>query len=73
MDMILTEYDEKRHMEMERDEWLQEGIQQGIQTGEDKFSALTVKLLEESRTEYLARASKDKAFREKLYHEYNIK
>lgn len=73
MDMILTEYDEKRHMEMERDEWLQEGIQQGIQTGEDKFSALTVKLLEESRTEDLARASKDKAFREKLYHEYNIK
>lgn len=69
MDMIITEYDEKRHMEMERDEWLQEGIQ----TGEDKFSALTLKLLEESRTEDLARASRDKAFREKLYREYHIK
>ncbi len=31
--MFLTDYDEQRHMEMERDEWLEDGIDQGIKQG----------------------------------------
>lgn len=40
---------------------------------EDCFGDLTQKLLKDSRTEDLMRATNDKAFREKLYQEYGIK
>ena len=46
---------------------------EGRQEGEDYFAALTERLLKDSRTEDLIKATSDKGFREVLYKEYGIK
>lgn len=63
--MFLTEYDEEKHMAMEREEWLS--------VGEDFFATLANRLIADFRTEELQRATSDKAYRESLYREYGIK
>lgn len=46
---------------------------EGRQEGEEYFAALTERLLKDSRTEDLIKATSDKGFREVLYKEYGIK
>lgn len=79
--MLLTEYNEQAHIENERKiaaeeafaEGVEVGIEQGIEEGTDLFATLTERLLQDNRAEELRRATKDKAFRTKLFEEYGIK
>lgn len=58
---------------MERMEGRVEGRIEGLEEGEQYFAALTEKLLADSRTDDLLKATRDKAFKEALYKEYGIK
>ena len=87
--MLLTEYDEERHIENERriaaDEaytWGKEaglaegkkaGLAEGKEAGEELFGELTNLLLKASRIEDLQRATEDREYRQKLYQEYGLK
>ena len=87
--MLLTEYDEERHIENERRiaadeayargaEWgreagLAEGEKKGLAEGEKLFGELTNLLLKASRIEDLQRAAEDKEYRQKLYREFGLK
>lgn len=47
-------------------------IEEGRNEGEDNFALLTEKLLKDSRTEDLLKATTDKLLRRKLFEEYGI-
>lgn len=51
---------------------INDGIEQGRNEGEDNFALLTEKLLKDSRTEDLLKATTDKLLRRKLFEEYGI-
>lgn len=68
MNNLLTEFDEEGYKEM----LLEEGFEDGFTKGEEKFSALTAKLLEAKRYADLEKSTKDSAFREALYREFHI-
>lgn len=48
------------------------GIEQGIEQGENRMSALNEYLIRDNRMEDMIRAIKDKIFRQELYVEYGI-
>jgi len=66
--MLLTTYDEKKHIKMEREDAKEEGKA----LGEDLFARLTSRLIEDKRTSDLKRAVEDKEYRKMLYEEYGI-
>ena len=66
--MCLREYDEKRTMELFKNEWKEEGRQEG----EKKFSSLMEKLLSAGKMDDIRRVVEDEEYREKLYMEYGI-
>ncbi len=74
--MCLREYDEKRTMELFKNEWKeegrQEGLDEGLQRGEKKFSSLMEKLLSVGKMDDIRRVVEDEEYREKLYMEYGI-
>ena len=78
--MCLREYDEKRTMELFKNEWKEEGRQEGLdegekkglQKGEKKFSSLMAKLLSMGKMDDIRRVVEDEEYREKLYREYGI-
>ena len=78
--MCLREYDEKRTMELFKNEWKEEGRQEGLdegekkglQKGEKKFSSLMAKLLSMGKMDDIRRVVEDEEYREKLYMEYGI-
>ena len=49
-----------------------EGIEQGIEQGEDKLSKLIAKLMENERSQDVIRVTQDREYRNKLYQEYLI-
>ncbi len=49
-----------------------EGLEQGLEQGEDRLSRLISMLMENERTEDVIRAAQDKEFRNRLYHEFLI-
>ena len=49
------------------------GKAEGKELGENDFAALTGRLIEDSRMEDLAKATKDKTYRAVLYREYGIR
>ena len=49
-----------------------EGIEQGIEQGEDKLSKLIAKLMENKRSQDVIRVTHDREYRNKLYKEYLI-
>lgn len=51
---------------------INDGIEQGRNEGEDNFALLTEKLLKDSRTDDLLKATTDKLLRRKLFEEYGI-
>ncbi len=69
---ILTEYDEEKVLAQIGQEHYEDGVEQGIEQGEQRFASLTEKLMEENRYDDLSRATKDKAFREELYQELGL-
>ena len=74
--MCLFEYDQEKHLRMEREDAYEDGEKRGIEIGtaqgEKRMASLTEKLVEQNRTEDLMRAVKDVAFREKLYLDLQI-
>lgn len=50
----------------------EEGIQQGIQQGEDRFGQLCMKLLADNRQGELEKAATDREYREHLFEEYSL-
>ncbi len=49
-----------------------EGLEEGIEQGEDRLSRLITKLLENNRSQDIIKATQDKQYRNKLYEEYLI-
>ncbi len=66
--MSIYEYDEERQRIWDREE----GKEEGLKEGENRFAALTKVLLQEKQTEKLLRATEDKAYRETLFQKYNL-
>lgn len=62
--MILTEYDEKKHLRNIREEGREEGI--------EKINTLNCLLIEANRMDDVARAAKDKQFQEQLFKEFGL-
>ena len=71
--MLLTEYDEERHIENERRIAADEAYECGKEAGEELLSELTNLLLEASRIKDLKRAAEDTTYRKKLYQEFGLK
>ena len=70
--MILTEYDEKKHMQQIAEENREEGFKAGNEMGLDRFASLSKLLLSEKRIDDLTRASNDSHYRDELIKQYNI-
>ncbi len=62
--MLLTEYDEKKHMNWIREETREETL--------ETVNKLTILLLEQGRTEDLAKAAQDKEYQKKLFDEFGL-
>lgn len=73
---LLTEYDERKHMRLERKAEREQGRQEGLTEGReemlDRVNALNLKLSEENRTDDIIKAAKDKAYQEKLFKEFGL-
>lgn len=54
------------------DDLYNDGVNQGLELGEDNFAALSQKLLADLRIEDLQKAIENKEYRNKLYKEYRI-
>ena len=74
--MFLTEYDEKKVLEMEREEGRQEGWeegrQEGRQEGENNLSMVMARLFSQNRIDDAKRCSTDVEYRKKLYKEFQL-
>lgn len=68
LEMLLTEFDVKKHLK----NTYEEGRTEGLQQGRKQIVILNQKLVEEGRLEDLVRASMDDAYREKLLQEYGL-
>ena len=62
--MLLTEYNETKTMEMFKNE--------GREEGEKKLGALITKLISLGRTDDVAKAASDPAYRDRLYAEFSM-
>ena len=77
---ILTQYDEEEVMKMISKESYEDGVEYGMQVGEERgikigeirFKMLTQKLTEADRLEDLKRALADTAFCQELYTEFGL-
>lgn len=66
--MILTEYDEKKHLRNLRAEAIREGREEGLQ----KLNTLNSLLIEQNRLEDVIKATKNKKYQEKLFKEFGL-
>lgn len=66
--MLLTEFDEELYARTVKEE----GIEEGIEKGENRISQLYLRLIAEKRMEDLERAAADRTFRESLYKKYGL-
>lgn len=66
--MILTEYDEKKHLRNVREE----GRQEGREELDKQLNSLYAMLIDANRMDDVARAIKDKEFRDKLMKEFGL-
>ncbi len=66
---VLGEYDEEEYEKMIRGESYQDGVEEGMVIGEQRFLKLSQILLSENRMEDFQKSLSDAAFREKLYQE----
>lgn len=72
IEMSIFEYDEEKHIKSEKALSYKEGIEKGIERGQERLDLLNKKLLEENRIDDLKRSIEDEAFRKKLYEKYHI-
>ncbi len=73
--MTLDQY-AKEQAELKKDDWIAEGVKQGIEQGQalatDRMNILISKLLEANRTDELAASSKDPELQKKLFEEFGL-
>ena len=55
------------------DDLYQDGVETGLEKGENRYSQLILKLSELGLTELLVKAASDSDYRDSLYMKYNIK
>ena len=74
--MSIYEYDEEKHMRMEREASFEAGLQEGkvvgLQEGLDRVNKLILKLSEAGRTEDITKAAKDREYQEELFREFGL-
>ena len=74
--MLLTEYDEKLHMKTLYEQGKEDGREEGYETGyfiaNERINQLYSILLEEQRTEELAKAINNSEYRKRLLEEYKL-
>lgn len=72
----IYEYDEEKHMRMEREASFEAGLQEGkvvgLQEGLDRVNKLILKLSEAGRTEDITKAAKDREYQEELFREFGL-
>jgi len=66
--MILSEYDEERHMR----QTYEEGKEEGKKEGQEQVNALIQRLIEDGRMEDMRRCVTDPQFQQELFQEYNL-
>ena len=66
--MSIYEYDEEKHMRMEREA----SFEAGLQEGKDRVNKLILKLSEAGRTEDITKAAKDREYQEELFREFGL-
>ena len=64
----IYEYDEEKHMRMEREA----SFEAGMQEGKDRVNKLILKLSEAGRTEDITKAAKDREYQEELFRELGL-
>lgn len=73
--MTLDQY-AKEQAELKKDDWIAEGVKQGIEQGQtlatDRMNILISKLLEANRTDELAASSKDPELQKALLKEFGL-
>ncbi len=78
--MSIYEYDEEKHMRMEREQNLVEGfekgeklgLQKGEKIGEERMGYLAECLIKSGRSEEISKVISDENYRHKLYEEFHI-
>ena len=74
--MSIYEYDEEKELKIiradERELGYEEGMEEGIKSGEGRINLLNTRLIELGRVEDVLRAAKDRAYQEKLIMELGI-
>ena len=71
--MILTEYDEKKHIKNEKQESWEEGKLEGIAKGENRLVELMNILISAEKYDDIRKAMTDPEYRRELYVQYGIK
>ena len=66
--MLLTEFNQEAFARAIRNE----GVEEGIEKGEDRVNQLNFYLISDKRFDDLTRATKDKQYQAQLYKEYGI-
>lgn len=70
--LLLTEYDEEKFLEQEREVWKEEGVKEGLESGERRVNQLIRTLIQLSRSDEILRAVSDQEFQKQLFLEFNI-
>lgn len=82
--MSIYEYDEEKHLRMEREDakadgiaegieiGLERGIEQGTELGVQKINQLNLKLCELHRTDDMMKAIEDSEYQKKLLEEFGL-
>lgn len=71
-DMVLEEYDFKKHMELERRDAKAEGLEEGKLMQAQRINQLILLLLSNSREDDIAKMAGDKVFQEQLFLEFGL-
>ena len=71
-DMILTEYDEQKHIENEKRWSYEDGRKEGEQTGQERMNELNRRLMKDGRLDDLNRSFQDQEYQKKLLKEYKL-
>lgn len=67
--MLTKEYNEKEIAEM----FFEDGLEQGIEQGEDRLAGLCNALIAEGRSDDALRVMQDSAYRKKMLAEYEMR
>ena len=72
-EMILSEYDEERHMSIVKKHSEEKGRKEGRKEAETELNALTLALIRQGRVTDLEKAASDPEFQKQLLNEFGLK